>query len=72
MRIKLNITHAIEKIEIYRSNKKKSTNKNIKKLRGKPLSVEGKTLGQIRSIHYNKIEITTLKLYPKPEFTVNW
>jgi len=33
---------------------KKSTNKNTKKLRGKPSSVEGKTTGQIRSIHYNK------------------
>ena len=51
---------------------KKSTNKNTKKLRGKPCSVEGKITGQIRSIHYNKIEITTLKLYPKPEFTINW
>ena len=29
-------------------------------------------MGQIWSIHYNKIEITTLKLYPKPEFTINW
>ena len=44
---------------------KKSTNKNTK-------SVEGKTTRQIRLIHYNKIEITTLKLYPKPEFTINW
>ena len=44
---------------------KKSTNKNAK-------SVEGKTTRQIRLIHYNKIEITTLKLYPKPEFTINW
>ena len=54
---------------------KKSTNKNTKKLRGKPSNVEGKTvgqIGQIRSIHYNKIEITTLKLYLKPEFTINW
>ena len=54
---------------------KKSTNKNTKKLRGKPSNVEGKTtgqIGQIRSIQYNKIEITTLKLYPKPEFTINW
>ena len=51
---------------------KKSTNKNTKKLRGKPSSVEGKTTGQIQSIHYNKIEIITLKLYPKPEFTINW
>ena len=51
---------------------KKSTNKNTKKLRGKPSSVEGKTMGQIQSIHYNKIEIITLKLYPKPEFTINW
>ena len=51
---------------------KKSTNKNTKKLRGKPSSVEGKTKGQIQSIHYNKIEITTFKLYPKPEFTINW
>ena len=44
---------------------KKSTNKNTK-------SVEGKTTRQIRLIHYNKIEITTLMLYPKPEFTINW
>ena len=44
---------------------KKSTNKNTK-------SVEGKTTRQIRLIHYNKIEITTLKLYPKHEFTINW
>ena len=44
---------------------KKSTNKNTK-------SVEGKTTRQIWLIHYNKIEITTLKLYPKPEFTINW
>ena len=51
---------------------KKSTNKNTKKLREKPFSVEGKIMGQIRSIHYNKIEITTLKLYPKLEFTINW
>ena len=51
---------------------KKSTNKNTKKLRGKPSSVEGKITGQIWSIHYNKIEIITLKLYPKPEFTINW
>ena len=29
-------------------------------------------MGQIRSIHYNKIDITTLKLYPKPKFTINW
>ncbi len=39
--------------------------------RGKPSSVEGKITGQIRSIHYNKIEITILKLYPKLEFTIN-
>ena len=52
--------------------KKKSTNKNTKKLCGKPSSVEGKTTRQIRSIHYNKIEITPLKLYLKPEFTINW
>ena len=51
---------------------KKSTNKNTKKLRGKPSSVEGKTTGQIQSIHYNKMEIITLKLYPKPEFIINW
>ena len=51
---------------------KKSTNKNTKKLRRKPFNVEGKTMGQIRSIHCNKIEITTLKLYPKLEFTLNW
>ena len=51
---------------------KKSTNKNTKKLHGKPSSVEGKTTRQIRLIHYNKIEITTLKLYLKPEFTINW
>ena len=51
---------------------KKSTNKNTKKLRGKPSNVEGKTTGQIQSIHYNKIEIITLKLYPKPEFIINW
>ena len=50
---------------------KKSTNKNTKKLHGKPSSVEGKTTRQIRSIHYNKIKITTLKLYTKPEFTIN-
>ena len=61
MWIKLNITQAIKRIEIYG----KSTNKNTK-------SVEGKTTGQIWLIHYNKIEITTLKLYPKPEFTINW
>ena len=51
---------------------KKSTNKNTKNLLGKPFSVKGKTMGQIRSIHYNKIDITTLKLYPKPKFTINW
>ena len=51
---------------------KKSTNKNTKKLRGKPSSVEGKITGQIQSIHYDKIDITTLKLYLKPEFTINW
>ena len=51
---------------------KKSTNKNTKKLHGKPSSVKGKTTGQIQSIHYNKIEITTLKLYLKLEFTINW
>ena len=51
---------------------KKSINTNTKKLRGKPSSIEGKTMGQIRSIHYNKIEITTLKLHPKLEFTMNW
>ena len=51
---------------------KKSTNMNTKKLCGKPSNVEGKTTGQIRSIHYNKIEITTLKLYPKSEFKINW
>ena len=50
---------------------KKSTNMNTKKLCGKPSNVEGKTTGQIRSIHYNKIEITILKLYPKPKFTIN-
>ena len=42
---------------------KESTNKNTKKLRGKPFSVEGKTTRQIRSIHYNKIEITTLRFW---------
>ena len=51
---------------------KKSTNKNTKKLYGKPSSVEKKTTGQIQSIHYNKIEITILKLYAKLEFTTNW
>ena len=44
---------------------KKSTNKNTK-------SVEGKTMGQIQLIHCNKIEITILKLYSKPKFTINW
>ena len=77
MWVKLNITQAKEKIEIYRSNKKKkkkkkTTNNNTKKLRRKPSSVKGKTTRQIWSIHYNKIEITTLKLCPKPEFTINW
>ena len=67
MWIKLNITQAIKKIEFYWSERKPT-----KKLRGKPFNVEGKTIGQIQSIHYNKIEITTLKLYPKPEFTINW
>ena len=71
MWIKLNTTQATEKIEVYRSDKK-STNKNTKKLRGKPFNVEEKTTKQIWSIHYNKIEITTLKLYSKPEFTINW
>ena len=51
---------------------KKSTNKNTKKLCAKPSSVEGKTTGQIWSIYYNKIKIITLKLYQKPEFTINW
>ena len=51
---------------------KKSINKNIKKLRGKLSSVKRKITGQIRSIHYNKIQITTLKLYPKPKFIINW
>ena len=37
----------------------------------KPSSVKGKTTGQIRSIHYNKIEITILKFMPKLEFTIN-
>ena len=50
---------------------KKSTNKNTKKLCGNPSSVEGKTTGQIQSIHYNKIEITILKVMPKLEFTIN-
>ena len=67
MWIKLNITQAIKKIEFYWSERKPT-----KKLRGKPFSVEGKTIRQIQSIHYNKIEITTLKLYLKPEFTINW
>ena len=44
---------------------KKSTNKNTK-------SIEGKTTRQIWLIYCNKIEITTLKLYSKPEFTINW
>ena len=44
---------------------KKSTNKNTK-------SVEGKTTSQIQLIYYNKIDITTLKLYPKPELIINW
>ena len=44
---------------------------NAKKLCGKPSNVEEKTTGQFRSIHYNKIEITILKLYPKPKFTIN-
>jgi len=69
--IKLNITQAIKKIEIYGS-EKKSTNKNTKKLHEKPSSIKGKTAEQIRSIHYYKIEITTLRLYLKPEFTINW
>ena len=41
-------------------------------MREKPSSVKGKITGQIWSIYYNKIEIITLKLYPKPEFTINW
>ena len=45
----------MEAIKIY-------TNKNTKKLHGKLSSVEGKTTGQIHSIHYDKIDITTLKL----------
>ena len=71
MWIKLNTTQATEKIEIYGSDKK-STNTNTKKLCEEPSSVEGKTIRQIRSIHYNKIEIITLKLHPKFEFTMNW
>ena len=71
MWIKLNIIQATKKIEIYGSDKN-STNKNIRKLREKPSNIEGKTTGQIQSIHYNKIEITTLKLYQKLEFTINW
>jgi len=35
--IKLNITQATEKIEIYRSNKKKTTNKNPKNYVENPL-----------------------------------
>ena len=50
---------------------KKSTSKNTKKLRRKPSRVEGKITEQIRSIHYNKIEIITPKLYQKLEFTIN-
>ena len=69
MWIKLNIIQAIKKIEIYRSDKKINQQKH-QELRGKPSNVEGKIIGQIWSIHYNKIEITTLKLYPKPEFTI--
>ena len=38
----------------------------------KTLSVDGKTTWQIQSIHYNKIVITTFKLHPKPEVTINW
>ena len=71
MWIKLNITQAIKKIEIYGSDKKINQQEH-QEITWKPLSIEGKTTGQIRSIHYNKIEITTLMLYPKPEFTINW
>ena len=71
--IKLNITQATEKIEIHRSNKKKKTNQQEpQELYGKPSNVEEKTTRRIRSIHYNKIEITIFKLYPKLEFTINW
>ena len=51
---------------------KKSTSKNTKKLHRKPSKVEGKITEQIRSIHYNKITITILKLCPKLELTINW
>ena len=51
---------------------KKSTNKNTKKLREKSFSVERKSAGQIRSIHYSKIDITILKSYPRPELIINW
>jgi hypothetical protein len=33
---------------------------NISNLRGKPLSIERKITGQIRPVHYNKIDITIL------------
>ena len=59
------------KIEIYWSDKKFYQQEH-QKLQEKSSNVERKITGQIQSIHYNKIEITILKLYPKPEFSINW
>ena len=57
----------------YTSTKRKNqSHRNTQNLRGKPSSIEGKITGQIRSIHYNKITITILKLCPKLELTINW